>query len=577
MSNIIHHIFNYNNVKFTLILISLLIIKIICDKYISPDKFSDIFSDSALTGNMMNGNNYENNYKYVEIDIPDLPSPNITHKLCPVYGINIKGFLCLGWNSIKITKANSWQECASFCSDYVSFFFIKCKQWSYDIEKKKCLIKTGDKVCKYPDENYVSGVVSTSEVGMCSTTCKVGDWSSWTPCTSYCAGITQRVRHVIKSPLYKSELCPRLVETAMCKGSVDCPRNCPNYHVVGLGWGCKVEINKGGGTMRKYVNTWHECLGLCKNTENCTYWSFQGISGVETCLLVIGEVGCTYHALGWVSGDVNVVAVDCPVKCYVGEWSEWSVCPPDNLCTQHSMSRRSRPLISTPPDMNQRACPHLTESVLCECANKLSSNKIDDLYSDLNNELSLDSNLKGHTSSHSRYKNHDDTSFEFQDYDNDNSEIDYLDKNNNRLHGTYKSVNDEIRRLMNINILKNDNFNNKSNFVLNDNIIYNNNNNYYYNWIHSDSQINRKLSDNLGYYSTKKLLQHLYLRNRYNLEMEEHNDNLNTSDISYNSTNNKAGSKQEEYNFYNFFSSYLLGVNYTNFNSNITLDPHLFS
>lgn len=335
------------------------------NKYISPEKFSQTHPDSA----MMKAVSPEDS---VAIDIPDLPHPNVTKKYCPTYGLNIKGLFCLGWNSIKITKTDSWQECAALCSDYVAFFFIKCKQWSYDVEKKKCLIKTKDNLCKYPDENYISGPRNASEVGLCSTTCKVGDWSAWTPCSSHCAGITQRVRHVIRSPIYKSEICPRLIETAMCKGSPDCPSNCPNYHVVGLGWGCKVEMSRGGGTMRKYVNTWHECLGLCKSTENCTYWSFQGISGVETCFLVIGEVGCTYHALGWVSGDVNVVAVDCPVKCFVGEWSSWTTCPKDDVCTQNSMSKRSRPLISTPPDMNQKMCPHLTESVLCDCATRIS-------------------------------------------------------------------------------------------------------------------------------------------------------------------------------------------------------------
>lgn len=353
--------------SFLCLLASLLIIYVNfswSNKYISPDKFSQTHPDSA----MMRVVSPENS---VMIDIPDLPSPNVTKKYCPTYGLNIKGLFCLGWNSIKITKTESWQECAALCSDYVAFFFIKCKQWSYDVEKKKCLIKTKDSLCKYPDENYISGLRNASEVGLCSTTCKVGDWSAWTPCSSHCAGITQRVRHVIRSPIYKSEICPRLIETAMCKGSPECPSNCPNYHVVGLGWGCKVEMSRGGGTMRKYVNTWHECLGLCKSTENCTYWSFQGISGVETCFLVIGEVGCTYHALGWISGDVNVVAVDCPVKCFVGEWSSWTSCPKDDVCTQNSMSKRSRPLISTPPDMNQKMCPHLTESVLCDCATRI--------------------------------------------------------------------------------------------------------------------------------------------------------------------------------------------------------------
>ncbi|KAK6588585.1 hypothetical protein RS030_4509 [Cryptosporidium xiaoi] len=576
MNNNSYYSYYYNSSKFTLILLILLTVEIICDKYISPEKFGNTFPESSLTNNVKNNVNYDNNYQYVEIDIPDLPSPNITSKLCPVYGINIKGFLCLGWNSIKITKANSWQECAAFCSDYVAFFFVKCKQWSYDIEKKKCSIKTGDKVCKYPDENYVSGVVNTSEVGMCSTTCKVGDWSSWTPCTSYCAGITQRVRHVIKSPLYKSELCPRLVETAMCKGSIECPKNCPNYHVVGLGWGCKVEMNKGGGTMRKYVNTWHECLGLCKNTYNCTYWSFQGISGVETCLLVIGEVGCTYHALGWVSGDVNVVAVDCPVKCYVGEWSEWSSCPHDNLCTQHSVSRRSRPLISTPPDMNQKACPHLTESVLCECANKLSNNNINNLDFDSNTESGLDFNINSRSDNMNRNGiNYKDNDFEYQYDDNDNSELGHSinDKNNNnRLHRTYKSINDEIRRLMSVNILRNYNSDTKNNSIFNNNI------NDINSQLYTNSIIGRKLSNDLGYYSTKKLLQNLYLKNRYNFQVEtKYNDNINTSNLNYNSTySNNDDNSKDKYDFYNFFSSYLLGVNYTNFNNNATLDPNLF-
>ncbi|OII70939.1 uncharacterized protein cubi_03237 [Cryptosporidium ubiquitum] len=478
------------------LLISLLIIYINVswsNKYITPEKFSQIHPDSAVV-KTASGNS-------VAIDIPDLPTPNVTKKFCPTYGLNIKGLFCFGWNSVKITKSESWQECASLCSDYVAFFFLKCKQWSYDVEKKKCLIKTGDKHCKYPDENYISGPKNTSEVGLCSTTCKVGDWSAWTPCSSHCAGITQRVRHVIRSPVYKSEICPRLIETAMCKGSPECPSNCPNYHVAGLGWGCKVEMNRGGGTMRKYVNTWHECLGLCKNTENCTYWSFQGISGVETCLLVIGEVGCTYHALGWVSGDANVVAVDCPVKCFVGEWSSWTKCPSDEVCTQNSMSKRSRPLISTPPDMNQKMCPHLTESVLCECATKISRNT---LFDNLDRDLVSCSN----------YANQ-----------------------------TVYSANQNFRRMP----------------------------------AFADGIPGLKM----GAYSTNNLLKKLYFdyRENYQIGNNQNHSYSNTAFEEDNQNEHDLAFRRRIDNSYDIhfaLSSYLLGVNYTNF-SNSTLDRNLFN
>ncbi|KAF7456981.1 TSP1 domain-containing protein TSP5 precursor [Cryptosporidium felis] len=461
------------------------------NKYITPEKFSGSHPESS-----MGISNLESS---VVIDIPDIPSPNITKKFCPKYGLNIKGFMCLGWNSIKITKTDSWQQCAALCTDYVAFFFVKCKQWSYDVEKKKCLIKTGDKLCKYPDENYISGIKNTSEVGLCSTTCKVGDWSAWTPCSSYCAGITQRVRHVIKSPTYKSEICPRLVETAMCKGSIDCPSNCPNYHVVGLGWGCKVEMNRGGGTMRKYVNTWHECLGLCKSTENCTYWSFQGISGVETCFLVIGEVGCTYHALGWVSGDTNVVAVDCPVKCFVGEWSSWTACPSEDVCTPNSMSKRSRPLISTPPDMNQKLCPPLTESNICDCAVRASRNTNPDFDRDL------------------------------------------------------RSVEEVVNESPSLKVPRR----------------------------FSNQVPERKLFSKMGQYSTNFLLKSLYLDFRENYQIQ--NDTLGTSSSNNGNYNqeydpevlNRRGMKNT-YDLYNALSSYLLGVNYTNF-GNSTLEKEFFN
>ncbi|KAJ1608594.1 hypothetical protein OJ253_1852 [Cryptosporidium canis] len=456
------------------------------NKYITPESFSETHPDSA----MMKAVTPEDS---VVIDIPDLPTPNVTKKLCPTYGLNIKGLFCLGWNSIKITKTESWQECAALCSDYVAFFFIKCNQWSYDVEKKKCLIKTKDKLCKYPDENYISGPRNASEVGMCSTTCKVGDWSAWTPCSSHCAGITQRVRHVIRSPIYKSEICPRLIETAMCKGSPECPSNCPNYHVVGLGWGCKVEMNRGGGTMRKYVNTWHECLGLCKNTENCTYWSFQGISGVETCFLVIGEVGCTYHALGWISGDVNVVAVDCPVKCFVGEWSNWTSCPKEEVCTPNSMSKRSRPLISTPPDMNQKMCPHLTESVLCDCATRISKGLA---FENLNRDL-----------------------------------ISYNDQEGPAFRNVLVS--------------------------------------------------NKSSRSKMGAYSTNSLLKSLYFDFRENYQINNGSENhySKMEEESYSYENEDFGIRRKidhTYDIHFALSSYLLGVNYTNF-QNSTLDEKLFT
>ncbi|EEA05398.1 uncharacterized protein CMU_024030 [Cryptosporidium muris RN66] len=350
---------------FIFVLIINLILGLFCTK-------AEIYVDQYQNERIYNGITWENTLSLtIPLNIPDLETQKVDKSLCPIYGINAKGAFCLKLNTIKVQRTKTWQECSSLCSDYVVFFFIKCKQWSYNTETKTCFLKNGDKLCKYPDGNYISGVSTSVEVGGCATTCEVGGWSAWSKCNSYCAGITHRVRHVTKSPKYKSEACQRLIEVAMCKGSPECPSNCPNYHVVGLGWGCKVEMNKGGGTMRKYVSTWHECLGLCNETEGCTYWSFQGTAGIEICLLVIGEVGCMYHALGWVSGDRNVVAIDCPVRCSVGEWSSWSPCPRSDQCTVNSITKRTRALISTPSHMNPRSCPHLMESSLCNCTMEL--------------------------------------------------------------------------------------------------------------------------------------------------------------------------------------------------------------
>ncbi|EEA08266.1 thrombospondin type 1 domain-containing protein [Cryptosporidium muris RN66] len=311
---------------------------------------------------------------------------------CPWYNKIIKGLFCWKANGLLWWKANSWQECRARCVSGIYTIVIPCEHWTWDSNGGMCTLQNGDTHCIEDAYGVVAGDNSVSPTGSCSTTCTVGEWSSWssTCIPNVYGGITYRNRSIIQHPLYPLEQCPHLYELVNCSPSnwgglspdslssensalpyvesgavaqnainANFPNSaCPMFDIGLLGWGCSFDQNKDfGNTVVTLAYSWLECLNSCKLSD-CSYFSSQtNDNGTSTCYLVYGDVGCYFHALGWVSGSTNTLMSDsnnmnnyeeCSINCVLGQWTPWSGCN-NALCEQgRGYSHRTRQILTLP-------------------------------------------------------------------------------------------------------------------------------------------------------------------------------------------------------------------------------------
>ncbi|KAF7457769.1 thrombospondin type 1 domain-containing protein [Cryptosporidium felis] len=308
---------------------------------------------------------------------------------CPSYGSVYHGFLCLGLNKLKSFKTESWISCANECmKHYSSSKYRKCRYWSWKATDNSCSLRLKSSHCSTRDDSYISGMIPTSIVGYCSTTCVVGEWSEWSMCTHTrpCGGYSERTRNVIFSPMFPGEICPNRYELRSCKlDDLRCPNNCPDNGILTLGWGCSAYEMPGGGSEVIPNIDKRECRDKCINNSKCVSWSHglwdQSIAeksvfpkigtvevedGIPTCIIVNNFVGCSFKLEGWISGnsETNVSDNACSVDCATSYWSNWSSCSINRLDGQH-YKQRYRSII-TRNNRSGLECPDLQETSLCE-------------------------------------------------------------------------------------------------------------------------------------------------------------------------------------------------------------------
>ncbi|KAF7457373.1 thrombospondin-related adhesive protein [Cryptosporidium felis] len=327
---------------------------------------------------------------------------------CVEHGVYYKGFTCGGLNGLEWWKANSWFECRERCKSNL-YTLIPCKYFAWDSNGGMCTLQNGDTTCKQNVQGVISGKPDAAVTGPCATTCTVGPWSSWsaTCVPKVYGGITYRTRSIVRGPSYPLEKCPHLQEVVNCNdknwgkmsdaalkdensalnhvisgvvlqsalGKDTSAKNCPNYDVGLLGWGCNLDDNLEYGNLVKTTSyTWQDCLNRCKQRGDCQYFNFRETnSGVSPCYLILGEIGCSFHSLGWISGSRNLEIKygECDINCVLGEWSNWTGCDSAFCIDGKAYSKRVRSIITSSRGMGSpcsktrelRAC---TASYTCQ-------------------------------------------------------------------------------------------------------------------------------------------------------------------------------------------------------------------
>ncbi|KAH7647106.1 TSP1 domain-containing TSP3 precursor [Cryptosporidium bovis] len=330
---------------------------------------------------------------------------------CLKYGKYYKGSLCMSANGLEWWQANSWLECRERCKSNL-FTLIPCKMFSWDSNGGMCTLQNGDSNCVQNKDSMVTGYPDTKSTGSCATTCTVGEWSSWssTCIPNVYGGVTYRTRQVASQPMYPLEKCPHIQEVENCSdrnwgamsstilsdensalkfvlnGYVDqkalsvktSTNGCPNYDVGILGWGCVIEDDLNYSNMVITTSyTWQDCLNRCKQNSSCRHFNFR-TTGTSTspCYLILGEIGCSFHSIGWISGskELDIKYGECDISCVLGEWSGWSGCNSAYCIDGKAYSKRSRPVI-TYQRGSGAPCGRTNELQLCNDSYICKSNK----------------------------------------------------------------------------------------------------------------------------------------------------------------------------------------------------------
>ncbi|KAF7457372.1 thrombospondin-related adhesive protein [Cryptosporidium felis] len=304
--------------------------------------------------------------------------PGLSDYSCPKFNKDLKGFSCWGMNTAYSVKKNSWQECANQCFYSKRTVLGNCWKFVYNKYNKECYIKNGDDRCEFESEGLTLSNRHSMLIGECATTCRVGFWSEWTPCSGVCGEMRSRSRSVDARPA-EGDYCPHLVEYSNCPVAGKCPEDCPQYGVSMLGWGCQFDstFSFKKNLFVSYEHDWKGCLTACKQDPLCASWSFNatisespglskedGSRDYRPCYLHRFTVGCQALAPGWISGGRSTRGTDCDAgSCVHNEWSPWSEC--EDICSNSERVSRSRTVKSVSQNWATTPCRDETQYRVC--------------------------------------------------------------------------------------------------------------------------------------------------------------------------------------------------------------------
>lgn len=218
------------------------------------------------------------------------------------------------------TDWGHWSECSSTCGVGMK---LRTRRFKDRMGRKRCPhVSLVEKVkCMEPP-------CSPGLEEQIDPTCKVTDWSDWSPCSASCGkGVKLRTRLLMVDPSKQQECSSKmeLVQQRPCLDQADCTFDMATAKVV-----CMEEPN--AGPCRGYFQRW----AFVPQKLMCVPFVYGGCRGnrnnfltAEECNNTCGIVRAILSGQPLNVTDVQVAPISPalpPVHCVVSGWSPWTPC-----------------------------------------------------------------------------------------------------------------------------------------------------------------------------------------------------------------------------------------------------------
>lgn len=218
------------------------------------------------------------------------------------------------------TDWGHWSECSSTCGVGMK---LRTRRFKDRMGRKRCPhVSLVEKVkCMEPP-------CSPGLEEQIDPTCKVTDWSDWSPCSASCGkGVKLRTRLLMVDPSKQQECSSKmeLVQQRPCLDQADCTFDMATAKVV-----CMEEPN--AGPCRGYFQRW----AFVPQKLMCVPFVYGGCRGnrnnfltAEECNNTCGIVRAILSGQPLNATDVQVAPISPalpPVHCVVSGWSPWTPC-----------------------------------------------------------------------------------------------------------------------------------------------------------------------------------------------------------------------------------------------------------
>ncbi|XP_011315131.1 spondin-1 [Fopius arisanus] len=249
-----------------------------------------------------------------------------------------------------------WSECSSTCG---SGFRMRTRRFNNKMGRKKCPhVSLVEKIeCVGPPCTGTEEIIDPS--------CKVTEWSDWSPCSASCGkGVKIRTRLLMVDPSRQEECSTRveLLQQRTCLVQADCTFDMATAKVV-----CMEDADV--GPCRGYFQRWAfdpkrlTCIsfgyGGCRGNRN-NFLTFEECS--NTCGVV--RAALTGQQPTGVQSPDGQSALP-PVDCMVSEWSPWTPC--SVTCGNGRVT--SFRMVKREPENGGKPCPRkLTRRAKCQLA-----------------------------------------------------------------------------------------------------------------------------------------------------------------------------------------------------------------